>query len=340
MRPAALDLAKAIVTAGILSLAACTSGGGSPGGASGGAGSGMTTAAGTNGGAGTTAAAGTSGAAGTTAAAGTSGSAGTTAAAGTSGSAGMTATAGTSGSAGTTPDAGAAGGSAGAGGTSVGDGGTLTNAGPYTCTEFLGLLTTNEWYSKGFENDGVDGTKYQIKYHHFGYVAVWADPNSPDWGPTGDSVTEGQGSPIVSACAQNSATPDRVVFAALDWEMVTQDAWVTALTAAIKTIKAKYPGVKHIDVMSEIRCPMNKMCNPNEKYGPGANTGAEHEDCYVPPYQDAAYAQVAKDMPDLVGVGPVIYATMCKDPVDGTHLSDASNTQAAKDIAAYYKLHP
>jgi hypothetical protein len=210
----------------------------------------------------------------------------------------------------------------------------------FACTMYLGLLTTNEWYSQGFEMGGVDGTKWELKYHHYGYVRTWADPNSPFWGETGDSFTLNQGSTIQSPCASNPLAPDRMVFAALDWEMGTKDEWVAALESALVTFKAKYPSLKWVDLMTLIRCPSNKMCNPNAMYGAGANGSAGRQDCYIPDYEDAAIAEVAAKHPDFVGVGPKVEANACRNPVDGAHLSADTNKQAAKDVAMYYAMHP
>jgi hypothetical protein len=199
----------------------------------------------------------------------------------------------------------------------------------FVCSQVLGLLTSNEWYSQGFEMDGVDPAKWQIKYQHYGYVREWANPNSTFWN-----------APISSACKESSTSPDRVVFAALDWEMLTEQEWVAALESAVATIKLKYPSLRWLDLMTLIRCPGNQMCNPNAKYGPGANMSAAIQDCYVPPYEDSAIAKVAAAHPDFVGVGPKVEASMCRSPVDGAHLSQASNAKAAQDIAAYYKNLP
>jgi hypothetical protein len=214
-----------------------------------------------------------------------------------------------------------------------GSSGSLVDAGArpsnFVCSQVLGLLTTNEWYSQGFEMGGVDPAKWQIKYQHYGYVREWANPDSTFWN-----------APISSACKENSTSPDRVVFAALDWEMLTEDEWVNALTAAVNTIKLKYPGLRWLDLTTLIRCPGNQMCNPKAKYGPGANMSASIQDCYVPPYEDSAIAKVAAAHPDFVGVGPKVEASMCRSPVDGAHLSQASNAKAAQDMAAYYKNLP
>jgi hypothetical protein len=199
----------------------------------------------------------------------------------------------------------------------------------FVCSQVLGLLTSNEWYSQGFEKDGVDPDKWQIKYQHYGYVREWANPDSTFWS-----------APINSPCKTSSTTPDRVVFAALDWEMLTEDDWAAALEQAVDTIKLKYPTLRWLDIMTLIRCPNNVMCNPNAKYGPGANMSAAVQDCWVPAYEDAAIARVAAAHPDFVGVGPKIEASACRMPVDGAHLSADSNGKAAQDIANYYKNLP
>ena len=53
------------------------------------------------------------------------------------------------------------------------------------------------------------------------------------------------------------------------------------------------PGLRWLDLMTLIRCPNNQHCNPNSKYGPGANMSASIQDCYVPPYEDSAIEKVA-----------------------------------------------
>jgi len=275
------------------------------------------------------------------------GSSGSTSVAGSmtsGGSAAGTATAGGAGAGGSLPsggDSATGGGGSSAGGVSGGTGGGGGDIPKnFTCSLYLGLLTTNEWYSQGFEQDGVDGSKWELRYHHYGYVNTWADASSPFWGDTGDSFALDSGSPIQSPCTTNPMQPDRLVFAALDWEMETKEAWVAALEKAIATFKVKYPSLKWIDLMTLIRCPMNKMCNPNADYGPGANGSAPRQDCYIPPFEDEAIAAVAQAHPDFVGVGPKVEANMCRNPVDGAHLSADSNKQAAKDVAAYYMAHP
>ena len=213
--------------------------------------------------------------------------------------------------------------------------------GPFTCTEVIGLLITSEWWSAGFLSDGVDATKFQLKWHHQGYVGAWADPSSPFWPNQGDPNAADAGAPIQSPCAQNSGTPDRVLFVAVDFEMLTEDAWVTALNNAVATIKQKYSSsLRWLDLTTLVRCPNDMMCNPSENYGTGANVTVPREDCYVPPYVDSAIAKVIAAHSDFVGLGPEPQATMCNPTINGPHLSTASNQAAAKAIATYYVQHP
>jgi hypothetical protein len=218
---------------------------------------------------------------------------------------------------------------------------SASSKGPFTCTEIIGLGITNEWFSAGFLNDGVDKTKFELKFHHQGYVGAWADPNSPFWPNQGDPFNATAGSPIQSPCAKNSTTPDRVLFFAVDFDMVTEDEWVAALNRAIATIKMKYSqNLKWLDLSTNIRCPNDMMCNPSERYGSGANLDVSREDCYVPPYVDSAIAKVVAANSNFVGLGPEPQASMCNPTINGPHLSAASNVDVAKAIAAYYVQHP
>ncbi len=196
-----------------------------------------------------------------------------------------------------------------------------------------------EWWYQGFLNDGIDKTKWQLKWHHHAGIPQWADPNNVFWSNTGDPLNDAQGDPIQNPCAQSSANPDRVVMLAISWEITTQAGWAAGLEQDIATIKMKYSNVKWIDIMPEVRCPDNKMCNPNEMYGPGADTIVGDQDCYVPPYEDAAIAQVVAAHPD-VGEGPVLMATACVVPPNGAHLSASDDTLEAQEIATYYKALP
>jgi hypothetical protein len=328
-------LASVFVYAGTAALTgavlggACSNGGTGQGGGRGGAPgiAGSTGAAGTNG------AAAASGAAGASGTNGGAGAAGTTGAAGTSptgdGGAGVTGFGGSSGS-------GTSGGASGAAGASTGNGELAK--GPFTCTTYIGSVLTTEWWGQGFETI-VDNARWQLKWHHHGYIEAWGDPQSPFWADTGDPNNLSSGSPIQSACAQNSMTPDRVVFLAIDWVLLTEQDWIDWLEKDLVAIKLKYPSVRWIDIMPTPRCPNNMMCNPNAKPGPGANDGAGPEDCYIAPYIDSAIAKVVAAHAESVGLGPIVMATMCNGGY-GAHLTTVDNKLVATAIGNFYKALP
>jgi hypothetical protein len=274
--------------------------------------------------------------------AGTGGSGGSAAGtSGTGGDAGSGLTSGSGGSAGSvTAGTGgeATGGTAGSGGSA--GGATEPPSGPFTCSHYIGAYLTMEWWNAGFE-DQVDDSKWQLKWHHHGHVTEWNDPNSPFWADEGDPNNDEQGSPIQSPCAQNSATPDRVVFLAIDWVLDTEEEWITGLNDCVVNIKAKYPSAQRIEIVTLTRCPDNGMCNENAAYGdPGANDSAALQDCYVPPYVDSAIQKVVAADPGILAIGPELEMAECRVPPDGAHMTGEGNAQAATDYATYYNAHP
>jgi hypothetical protein len=297
-------------------------------------------------------------------AAGTAGSSGaaTAAAAGSSGSgatsAGAPGTGGSSAGAASTSAGAPAGGvgsgtggatvggaSTGTAGASAGAGGTATGVtppmGPFTCTQYIGAYLSMEWWNQGFQQEpGIEDGKWQLKWHHHGTIGNWGDPNSPFWGDEGDPQDDSKGAPIQSACTTNSKTPDRIVMLIIEWDLITQADWVTQIEKIVTNLKTKYPSAKRIELMTTVRVAGNLMCNPNASYGPGANASAGREDCYIPPYADAAIAQVIAAHPDILAAGPQIEAPKCGPTVNGPHLGGDNDKLTAKAIAAYYAKRP
>lgn len=212
-------------------------------------------------------------------------------------------------------------------------------AGPFTCTEVIGLMTTGEWYNAGFvEGLGAGlGAKWQGRFAHYGYVMEYAKPDSYAWSPVAlkgvNSVT------LTEPCATGGAAPDRIVYQAWSWELTTEEDWVTHLEAALATIRAKRPSAKRIDLMTIIRGKDNGWCHPDKPpLGPGTDHDATKQDCHVPAYIDAAFAKVAAHHPALVSVAPRFEAHACADKIDGIHLGKTQNAAVAKDIADHYRL--
>jgi hypothetical protein len=266
---------------------------------------------------------------------------GGTSAGGTTGNAGTTSGGGTATGGGGSDAGGTGGGSA--GGTGGSAGGTLPQ-GPFACSMYMGAYLSMEWWNTGqFEGKGdaakVNNDNWELKWHHHAHISEWRKADSPFWGNTGNPMDDAQGAPIQSPCTTNPEQPDRVVFLAIDWELITEADWIAGLKESVANIKAKIPSAKRVDIVELVKCPNNMMCNPTADYGPGANDSAPMQDCYVPPYVDSAIDKVIAEQPGYLTWGPKLQMAMCNPAHDGAHMTGEGNQQAAKDYAAYYLQH-
>src|SRR6478752_6930744 len=289
---------------------------------SGAAGAGLEGASATTGGTSNLAGAGSGGigGAGTGISGGSSAGPGTSGTAGSSGAAAGGASGGSGGIAGSA--AGAAG-KSGAGGSSTGGAGNAGaagtgggSAGPFVCNQLTGGKLTEEWFIAGFEKV-VDSSRWQVKWREDAYVEVWADAQSSFWTAQVDST-----------CANGSSAPDRLVFGAVSFKYKTQAEWRTGITQAVNNFKAKWPSVRRVDLVSQIRGPNNMLCPTAPIAG---------ETIAVPPEQDAAMAEVAAAFPGFVFVGPKVQAHSCSEFVGGgPHLTTAGNTANVQPFADYF----
>jgi len=244
---------------------------------------------------------------------GTGGSGGATSGGGASGTGGSkTGGAGGVGVGGTT-----SGGTASSGGMSS-TGGSTSNT--YTCNTVLGIDSTSEWYTNGFENQ-VPDARWQLIYNHPGYVE--------DWESASDAVYS---KAPTSPCSADSGNPDRVilnVFADPSGSLTTSAALVTGLSKAVDTIKSKYSRLKRLDLLTMSRGPSNQECFSS------SNT-------VVAAYVDDAISKVVTAYPGLVTASPKFYVTDCSD-FDSTnppHLSATGKTNMAKVYGDYYTANP
>lgn len=207
-------------------------------------------------------------------------------------------------------------GGAAAGGRTGGTGGAGGGSGPFVCNQVTGGKLTEEWFIAGFEK-AVDNARWQVKWREDGYVQEWANPQSAFWN-----------APVDSACSSGTTSPDRVVFGAVTWKYKTQAEFRTALTQAVSTFKAKYPNLRRIDMVTQIRGPNNMNCPTPPIAG---------EPIAVPAIQDAAMDEVAAAFPGFVFVGPKVEAKACSDFVGGgPHLTAAGNMANVGPLAAYF----
>jgi len=183
------------------------------------------------------------------------------------------------------------------------------------------MTLTREWYEAGFEQSpGIVDDRWQLKARQSGYITEWSNPDSAFWNH-----------PVQSPCANGSASPDRVVLTVLSWRpacCTTRAQWEAQVTTAVTTLKAKYAGLKRIDLMTVVRGPGNKTCPtppvPNEYIA-------------MPGELDGGLADVAAKFPGLVFVGPKAEASRCESfQGGGPHLTKAGNEEVARKIAEYF----
>jgi hypothetical protein len=178
-----------------------------------------------------------------------------------------------------------------------------------------GLTLTREWYSAGFEASAVDA-QWQLKAAQSAYVDEWAKPDSPFWE-----------TPLYSPCEVGSSAPDRIVFIVLSWTIMAQSDWENAVAGAVQSLRAKYPKVRRIELMTIIRGPANAACGDPNVYA---------ENTHIPAALDAALTQVAAASPSLVQVAPPFAVDACSDfEGTGPHLTMAGNAKLASKIAVW-----
>ncbi len=201
-----------------------------------------------------------------------------------------------------------------AGSGAAGAGGDAT--GPFTCNQVTGGQLVEEWFIAGFEKV-VDDPRWQVKWRVDGYLEEWANPQSSFWSAQVDS-----------SCTKNTGSPDRIVFPVVSFTSRSRTDWAKLIEQAITTFKGKYPGIRRMDLMTQVRGPGNMLC-------PTAPT--QGETIVVPPELDDAIDDVAAAHPGFVFVGPHVEARSCSDiQGGGPHLTSAGNTAAAVPISSYF----
>jgi len=186
----------------------------------------------------------------------------------------------------------------------------------YVCSLILGILTTNEWFG-GFEKV-VDNARWEIKFQDSAHLEKWADPANAVWSL-----------PITSPCTQNANAPDRIVFMGTNYDYDTVELFLPKYIAVLNNIKAKYPSVKRLDVMTYTRAPMNQECV-------GANRPSYS---WIKPAQDEAIAQFAAMNPGFVFAAPKWEVQACSDFTLCPHLTGPANAVISKTIGTYFLTH-
>ncbi len=214
------------------------------------------------------------------------------------------------------------------------DGGASAEAGsasPFTCNLVIGESPTGQWFESGFLQ-AVDASRWECIWIAHHYTNLWASPTDPGWTTAFDPYPG-----PAHACANGSATPDRVVFVAAQWSETTAAEWETDLTAIVQNIQTKYKGVKRVELMALTGAPTGMPC-------PFSGTGTN--ETIIPQVgYDAIDAMPAK-FPGLVFALPHFDVPQCSDFVfSGGETMPQYTDAGAVDVAAnlfgpYYAAHP
>jgi hypothetical protein len=216
------------------------------------------------------------------------------------------------------------------GGPAAGDG----SSGGFTCNLLIGESPTGQWFDSGFLQV-VDPSRWECIWIAHHYTDLWASPTDTGWTTPFDPYPPLPGP--AHTCAQNSTSPDRVVFVAAQWSEPTAAQWETDLTAIVQNIQVKYPRVKRIELMALTGGPPNMPC---------PFTGSGTNETIIPQVgYDAIDAMPAK-FPGLVFALPHFDVPQCSDfVVTGGSTMPQYTAAGAMDVAAnvfgpYYAAHP
>ncbi len=227
---------------------------------------------------------------------------------------------GLAGAGGTLPASGAGGAAAmaGAGGAGGGSGGEATST--FACSQLTGPNVAGEWFAAGFE-DVVGGAKWQVKAPHHSFVEDWANPSHDVWR---DSDCQGTYTSCETKSRCDDATPDRLLFVTQqgDYLGTPQATWQSLIQSALTTFKAKYPGLKRVELLTFVRAPSGQDC--------GSETT-------ISPLLDAAQKAVADASGGFVTVGPHLTASACSTFAGSPHMTAQGNMEIAQQLAQHYK---
>jgi hypothetical protein len=186
------------------------------------------------------------------------------------------------------------------------------------CNQVMGVSVTGDWFTAGFES-ALDGDRWQVVSQSHAFIDLWDDPADAVW-----SIAP------VSPCVEGATDPDRVLFTGCNWTFTTVQEWTDAFEAVVANLKAKYPGLKRIDLLTMLRAPGNEPCFE------GGST-----EVVVAPFIDEAIANVVAAHPGFVTAAPKFFAPNCDLFFwGGPHFTDEGKAVAAKIFSDWYAAEP
>jgi hypothetical protein len=190
---------------------------------------------------------------------------------------------------------------------------TASAADDFKCTQVMGVSVTGDWFNAGFETV-VDNARWQVKWRKHAFIEFWADPANEIW-----SV------PVQSTCASNGDNPDRVIFTGVNWQQTAEPWWEEQFEKVITNIRAKYPNVRRIDLMTMLRAPGNQTCG--------------NVMSVVQPFVDESIAGVVSKHPGLVFAAPKVFAPSCEVfTKGGPHYTDSGMAAVGQIYARHLPM--
>ena len=123
-----------------------------------------------------------------------------------------------------------------------------------SCTQVIGFSQVGQqnggWYVTGgaFEARAGDDA-WQLLWQNGASVDRWKSPDYAGWDQA-----------LISPCASNSDSPDRVVLSVSGPHGDDVSAWQADIEAAVATIRQKLPSVKLIVLQAVVGAPRNSPC--------------------------------------------------------------------------------
>src|SRR5438094_7358878 len=127
----------------------------------------------------------------------------------------------------------------------------------YTCTEVIGFSQTDQWYEGGFRPSIPNPGNWQLRWFSGGSIDQWAAGGGnyqaggfPGWYPQY----------LVTHCAQNSGSPDRVVLQVSGDFHNDPNWWAQQTALAIANIRTYAPNERQISLIPVVGGPNGGLC--------------------------------------------------------------------------------
>jgi hypothetical protein len=201
----------------------------------------------------------------------------------------------------------------------------------------IGFSQTAHWYqgraetAEGQSSRGalrgfqaiVNNDHWQLLWQGGAGVEEWSSPDFDGWSQ-----------PVVSPCAEMTASPDRVLLTIsgdLGNDVSVAQAWADEIDRAVTTITMKFPDVRQVVLQPVVGGPDDSLCTTPE--GRRVRASANH------PVIDQAIAIVTENssvaVEVVVGFSPTV--TDCADYRDALgHLTDTGNDVVGRNIGRFY----